>query len=217
MDLLSWAEQRTLDLSSRLGPLPPPEVWWSLAGEARDLAFDLHSKQTRFCTKLPYAVHLIDTALLSFAAFQADSRTGDLQSLLAVAWLHDSIEDQNTDESEILRVTTSTALASIRALTKNPGLPKSEAMADSILRISQDPAFSAQVKLADRASNLLDPPPAKWSFAKIAAYRHESEQILDSLGAASPFLAQILSKTIRLYGPNLSESSPRLTPSRAHP
>jgi (p)ppGpp synthase/HD superfamily hydrolase len=55
------------------------------------------------------------------------------------------------------------------------------------------------VKLADRICNL-QPPPAHWSPERVAAYRTEAQLILETLGDASPHLAERLRGKITNYG-----------------
>lgn len=200
MDLLDWAGERSEFLSSFLGAMPPVESWWNIAPEARDLAFSLHKRQTRFGAPLPYAVHLIDTAMLSFAAWHFDGKPSNPEDLLAAAWLHDSVEDQKATLEVLSSVARPAAVSAIYALTKNEALPKELAMRDSLDRILADPDLSAIGKLSDRSSNLLDPPPAKWSPAKVSSYREESLLILDALGYYSPYLSSVLSIAARRYG-----------------
>lgn len=71
-------------------------------------------------------------------------------------------------------------------------------MADSLRRIQAEPREVWMVKLADRISNL-QPPPAHWTPAKIAAYRVEALAIADTLGAASPHLHARLRAKIADY------------------
>jgi (p)ppGpp synthase/HD superfamily hydrolase len=54
------------------------------------------------------------------------------------------------------------------------------------------------VKLADRISNLQQPP-AHWTAEKISHYRQEALDIHTLLGAASPLLAQRLMTKIEAY------------------
>lgn len=76
---------------------------------------------------------------------------------------------------------------------------KAARMQDSLKRIRQQPPAVWMVKLADRIVNL-QPPPPDWDDAKVARYRLEALEILDSLGAASPVLADRLAGWIRGYG-----------------
>jgi (p)ppGpp synthase/HD superfamily hydrolase len=55
------------------------------------------------------------------------------------------------------------------------------------------------VKLADRISNLQQPPDY-WPRDKRQRYQEEAGQILDHLGEASPFLASRLAAKIEAYG-----------------
>lgn len=64
----------------------------------------------------------------------------------------------------------------MRALTKQKALPAAERMKDSLRRILEEPVEIGMVKMADRISNLVQPP-GHWTVQKIAAYRDESRLI----------------------------------------
>ncbi len=83
---------------------------------------------------------------------------------------------------------------------QDPGLPKDQAMADSLRRIQLQPREVWIVKLADRINNL-EAPPHYWTTTKIDAYRAEAQVIADALGAASPYLHARLRARIAAYPP----------------
>lgn len=165
---------------------------------ALDFATRRHEGQTVPGTGFPYIAHLTSVAQEVMAALAAES---DRDGTLAVtaALLHDVIEDTPTPPDTVEEHFGPRVLAAVRALSKNPDLPKAEAMADSLERIRRQPAEVWMVKMADRIVNL-NPPPPHWTAEKIAAYRAEAETILAALAPASPFLAQRLSTRIAAYG-----------------
>ena len=73
-------------------------------------------------------------------------------------------------------------------------------MADSLVRIQQQPPEIALVKLADRINNLQYIPP-HWSLAKAQMYQAEAGVILATLGGASAVLAERLHQQIVNYLP----------------
>ena len=115
------------------------------------------------------------------------------------ALLHDVLEDTDTRYATLLAEFGQSVADGVSALSKDPNLPKSAQMADSLQRIQQQPREIWLVKLADRISNLQYIPP-HWSASKAAAYRVEAQVIADTLGAASPVLAQRLALHIQRYG-----------------
>jgi (p)ppGpp synthase/HD superfamily hydrolase len=146
---------------------------------------------------MPYVVHVSSVAMEVIAALHAEpGRDGDLAVVSAL--LHDVVEDTATTLDEIRAAFGPRVAAGVSALTKDAKLDKPAAMRDSLARILQQPPEIAVVKLGDRITNLAPPPP-HWRAAKITAYREEGELILDTLGAASPFLAARLADRIRTY------------------
>ncbi|GAB4547731.1 MAG: hypothetical protein Tsb0013_07700 [Phycisphaerales bacterium] len=133
------------------------------------------------------------------AAMAADP-TLDGTLVLVCAWLHDTAEDTPVTVDQIERSFGPRVAEGVAALTKNPRLPKPEAMVDSLQRLQAQPREVRCVKLADRIVNL-QPPPASWKPSRCAGYADEAVLILDSLGDASPALAQRLRSRIREYRP----------------
>jgi (p)ppGpp synthase/HD superfamily hydrolase len=71
-------------------------------------------------------------------------------------------------------------------------------MADSLHRIRQQPYEIWLVKLADRITNLTEPP-HYWSREKKEKYLQEARQIHKALHEASPYLSQRLLEKIAAY------------------
>jgi (p)ppGpp synthase/HD superfamily hydrolase len=156
-----------------------------------------HQGQTVPGTAIPYLMHLSLVSMEVIAALSVETgHDGDLA--VACALLHDTLEDTAVTDKELRTAFGPVVAEGVRALSKAPTLPKAEQMADSLRRIRAQPREVAMVKLADRITNL-QPPPAHWAEAKIAAYRAESVEILRALGEASPALAARLATKIRLY------------------
>lgn len=165
-------------------------VAWEFAAHA-------HRTQQVPGRDLPYIVHLGAVSMEILIAHQ--SRPFD-RPVLAVqcALLHDTLEDTQTDESELISAFGTDVAAGVRALTKEPSAGLSDAMTDSLRRIRQQPAEVWAVKLADRISNLGQPPP-HWTGEKISRYRAEAKVILDTLGEGNEFLAKRLADRIAAY------------------
>lgn len=175
-------------------PALPGDAWleaWRFAAEA-------HQGQCWPGTELPYLTHLgmVAMELLQAHALQP---VGDLDLALRCAILHDVVEDQGLSPEALSARFGPAVAAGVLALSKDPSLPKAEAMADSLRRIQAQPKEVWCVKLADRISNLQGPPP-HWSLEKAAAYRVEAQGILAALGEAHPVLAARLAQKIALYG-----------------
>ena len=156
-----------------------------------------HGQQKLPGTDLPYNVHVGAVAMELMAACAVEPvAMPDLA--IQCALLHDTLEDTATHPDELAARFGPAVLAGVQALSKNPALHKSTAMQDSLARIRLQPREVWMVKLADRISNLGDPPD-HWSADKVERYRREAMDILAALGEASPFLAARLAQRIRDY------------------
>ncbi len=165
--------------------------------QAAEFAARAHLGQKLPGSELPYLTHI---ACVAAEVMQAVAREPVADPDLAVlcALLHDTIEDCGVDEASIAAEFGLAVAAGVRALSKDPTLPKDQAMADSLRRIQQQPREVWLVKLADRINNL-KAPPHYWKPAKIAAYGAEALAIADALGAASPYLLARLRSKIAAY------------------
>lgn len=172
------------------------------------LSPDLYTRAIQFAARahrtqrlpgsdLPYVVHTAAVALEVLGAVPHDA----LDAALAVpcALLHDTLEDTDTPEAALAAAFGDAVVRGVRALSKDPRLPKAEQMADSLARIACEPREIAAVKLADRINNLQGPP-AYWPREKRLAYREEARTIHSALAASAPFLGQRLLAQIERYG-----------------
>lgn len=173
---------------------------WRFAAEA-------HNTQKVPDADLPYLHHLGRVAFVVLEANQSDPLP-DIDLAVICAILHDCIEDQNVDYSDLVSHFGKSIADGVLALSKNKGIPKSDAMTDSLARIKEQPVSVWCVKLADRISNL-QKPPAHWSSEKCLAYRTEAQQILDALGSANQHLALWLLSSIETYIPDAQPIIPR--------
>lgn len=146
----------------------------------------------------PYIVHVVSVCMEVMAALRAEPGR-DEELGVCCALLHDTVEDTTTTIEDVERAFDARVAAGVLALSKNESLPKPEQLADSLRRIREQPHEVWMVKLADRIVNLTPPVPPKWTAEKRARYRDEGQQILDALGAASPYLAARLGLRISNY------------------
>jgi len=165
---------------------------WSFAARA-------HRTQKLPGHDLPYVVHLGAVAMEILVAHQEHPFARPILAIQC-ALLHDTLEDTDIEEGALVAGFGVDVAAGVRALTKNPSLPKVEAMMDSLRRIRAQPIEVWAVKLADRISNLA-PPPAHWSPERCADYRTEAQAILDALGEGHAPLAARLARRIADYPP----------------
>src|SRR4051812_32325367 len=125
--------------------------------EAMRFAAAKHIAQKEPGADLPYLVHVVSVAAEVIAALPTTKLANpDLAVLCAL--LHDTVEDTPTPIEEIAAKFGADVAAGVSALTKNDKLPKPEQMPDSLRRIREQPPEIAVVKLADRITNLSEPP-----------------------------------------------------------
>lgn len=163
---------------------------------ALSFAATAHGAQQVPGSQHPYVVHLANVAMEVLVAAADDPFDANLA--VTCALLHDTLEDTQTTEEAVAACFGPIVARGVRALTKNASLPKSEQMRDSLARIVKEPREVAIVKLADRITNLQEPP-AYWKQEKRAAYREEARAILAALGYACAPLARRLADKIEAY------------------
>lgn len=148
-------------------------------------------------TNLPYIIHLSNVAM---EILTSDQSAGDfkLDFALQLALLHDILEDTDTTFDEISREFGFDVAEGVAALTKNENLPKPERMADSLKRIRLLSKEVSAVKLADRITNLQEPP-EHWDKPKKENYLQEARLILDVLKGQNKYLEARLEYKIKAY------------------
>jgi len=167
--------------------------------QAAHFAAEAHREQKLADNGLPYLLHVTTVAAEVLAAIAIEP-VADPDLAVLCALLHDTVEDCDVSVSDLEARFGPAVAAGVLALSKDPALPRDQAMADSLHRIALQPREVWIVKLADRINNLL-PPPSHWKPAKIATYRAEALEIVEALGAASPYLDGRLRAKIAAYPP----------------
>lgn len=162
-------------------------------------AAEAHLTQRMPGSELPYLLHVTEVCAEVLSALSVERWEGGALSV-SCALLHDVIEDTARTYDDVRAAFGAEVADGVSALSKNPSLPKPEAMADSLRRIRTQPRAVWCVKLADRIVNLAAPP-HYWKPEKIAAYRAEAGAIADALGESSPYLHARLRAHIEAYPP----------------
>jgi (p)ppGpp synthase/HD superfamily hydrolase len=165
--------------------------------EALNFASDAHRGQLVPGSQRPYDIHLAKVAMEVIAAL-AHTHTANGDFAVQCALLHDCLEDTAVTAAVLSAAFGSAVAAGVQALTKDDTLPKAQKMADSLTRILQQPKEIALVKLADRITNMAQPPD-HWPNDKRIAYRREAEVILQQIGHANDYLAARLAAKIDAY------------------
>lgn len=146
-----------------------------------------------------YINHIGSVAMEVISALQTTSQKMDSNLAIQCALLHDTIEDTIFSYEDIKKHFDEKVANGVQALTKDDRLiSKKERMSDSLNRIRKQPYEIWMVKMADRISNLQEPP-TSWTSSKIITYKQEAMLIYESLKDANNTLANRLLKKIRKY------------------
>lgn len=161
-----------------------------------------HADQNIPGSNTSYMVHLSNVAMEVILASQhgpnSPGEDFDCEFAVQVALLHDLLEDTSTSFDEIKEVFGENIARGVLALSKNETLPVSQQILDSLSRIKFEPKEVWAVKLADRISNLQQPP-AHWDNDKIVAYHKMAGVILLQLKGGNAYLESRLQQKIIDY------------------
>jgi len=148
-------------------------------------------------TNIPYVVHLSNVTMEIFVA-ATNSADFNLPFATQVALLHDVLEDTDTTIAELSAEFGEEVAQAVLSLTKNNDLPKNEKMIDSLERVKHLQKEVWSVKLADRITNLQEPP-KHWDTNKKSEYHKEATIILETLQGANSYLENRLKEKIIAY------------------
>ena len=166
--------------------------------KAIKFAGDKHKNQKVPGTDSNYMVHVANVAMEILLAFKAD-KNFDLDLAIQLALLHDTLEDTETTFAELENTFHHKIALGVQALTKDSRLPsKKEKMLDSLKRINALEKEVGMVKIADRITNLQEPP-KHWNKDKIQNYLNEAKLIGEMLRNKNEYLDQRLQRKIAEY------------------
>ncbi|MCI4669665.1 MAG: HD domain-containing protein [Bacteroidia bacterium] len=165
--------------------------------QAIKFAGEKHADQKVPGSTANYLAHLSNVCMEILGAYKVED-SFDVNFAIQLALLHDVMEDTPTTFEEIKEVFGKKVALGVEALTKNEDLPKAEAMKDSLKRINEMEKEVGMVKLADRITNLQEPP-TYWRNAKRMSYWQEAGKILDSLSGKHDYLWDRLKDKIEDY------------------
>lgn len=151
----------------------------TLAFKAMQFARESHKNQLRKYTGNPYADHLAEVAGIVATVLHDDT-------MIAVAWLHDCVEDQNVTGQQLLDEFGVTVLLGVMALSDLEDGNRAERKAASRERLSSAPGWVQTIKCADMISNTSSIVKHDPKFAKV--YLEEKRLLLDVLTGADPRL-----------------------------
>lgn len=145
-----------------------------------------------------YVAHLQGVCLEAVCGCLNGNVNVDLEKIMILSLLHDTIEDTDVTYGEIKDKFGEEIANGVMALTKNDNLPYEIRMKDSLDRIKKQSVEVSIVKLADRLFNLKDIPPT-WDANKVQSYREQAKIILSELGSSNEYMAKRLQEKINNY------------------
>ncbi len=166
--------------------------------KALNFAAKAHGEQ-KTPYNLPYLVHLSSVVMeVMHACIKSKLDQEKFDKVIAVAFLHDTIEDTDITYDDIYEEFGIDVAEGVEALTKDETLPKKEQMADSINKLLTQGYEIQMIKLADRIANM-QKPPEHWDSEKIFNYHKEAKFILSCLKNSNAYLSKRLEEKINNY------------------
>lgn len=164
----------------------------SIAFEAMVFARDVHSTQVRKYTGNPYSDHLAEVAgIVSTVAINSMQMQA---VMIATAWLHDCIEDQDVVPADLARRFGPDVQAGVLALSDLEIGNRAERKAASRKRLAAAPWWVQNIKVADLISNTSSIVKHDPKFA--AVYLEEKRLLLDVLTNANEQLLEVARKQL---------------------
>ena len=152
-----------------------------LITRAFNFASSRHSGQRRKGqAQEPYINHLAEVAQLV-----AEATSGTDPNLVAAALLHDTVEDTQTEPSELATVFNEDVASLVGEVTDDKSLRKEERKAIQIAKAPQKTPRAKILKLADKTSNLRSiakSPPENWDSVRKAEYIDWAVKVVNGLG-----------------------------------
>lgn len=161
-----------------------------LAFRAMEFAMAAHSDHKRKYTGAPYCTHLAEVAgMVAAAATSVISSSVDLQTMIAVAWLHDCVEDVDVLPGVIEAQFSRIVMDGVVWLSDLESGNRAERKAASRSRLAKAPAWVQSIKCADLISNTSSIVQHDPKFA--VTYLEEKRLLLAVLTQADPRLHAI--------------------------
>ncbi len=155
--------------------------------EALDFAAKKHAGQRRKgVAREPYINHLIEVSLL------LERSTGGEDPALAVAGvLHDTLEDTDTDLSELRHRFGADVAQLVAEVSDDRRLPRAERKRLQLETMGDRPQRARLLRIADKTSNLrsvIESPPQRWNRKRKLEYFQWAKAVVDQCRGLSPQL-----------------------------
>lgn len=164
-----------------------------IAHEAMLFARQVHAAQVRKYTGNPYVDHLAEVAGIAMTAWgfwpRCEHGGVDLDQYVAVAWLHDCMEDQGISYEDLVTRFNITVAEGVRWLSDLEQGNREARKLASRLRLADAPGWVQTIKCADLISNTSSIVKHDPKFAEV--YLEEKRLLLEVLQDADPRLHAI--------------------------
>ena len=158
-----------------------------LAFRAMMFAREVHADQRRKYLDTPYSDHLAEVAGIVATVAPSDMAT----EMVAVAWLHDCVEDQGVEIADLFRRFGSTVAFGVEALSDVETGNRAERKAAARARLAGSPPWVQTIKCADLISNTSSIVMHDPKFAEV--YLREKRDLLAALTQADRRLWEVAS------------------------
>lgn len=159
----------------------------SIAFKAMQFAREVHAGQKRKYTGNPYTDHLAEVAGIVAATFAG--RHAELDPVVAVAWLHDCMEDQGITREQLTAEFGLFVARGVWLLSDLETGNRAERKAASRARLAAAPGWVQTIKYADLISNTSSIVMHDPKFA--VTYLEEKRLLLDVMNAGDSRLYEI--------------------------
>lgn len=159
----------------------------SIAFKAMQFAREVHAGQKRKYTGNPYTDHLAEVAGIVSTVGGPDARV--INQMVAVAWLHDCVEDQGVDERELHAKFGIEIARGVMWLSDLEVGNRAERKAASRARLANAPWWVQTIKYADIISNTSSIVMHDPKFA--VKYLEEKRMLLDVMNAGDARLYEM--------------------------
>lgn len=160
----------------------------TLAFEAMQFARDVHSLHVRKYTGNPYSDHLAEVCGITMSAGWHNAQIHP-DKMMAVAWLHDCVEDHAVSRDELDRRFGATVADGVMLLSDLESGNRAARKKASRERLLRAPGWVQTIKVADLISNTSSIVMHDPKFA--VTYLEEKRLLLDVLTKADPRLVAI--------------------------
>src|ERR1700756_1958929 len=158
-----------------------------LVTRAANFAARRHVEQKRKGTaREPYINHLAEVA-----ALLAEATGGADAALVAAGFLHDTLEDTDTEYEELQAIFGDDIAGLVAEVTDDKSLPKQERKRFQIVNAAHKSDRAKLLKIADKTSNLRAltfSPPSDWELGRVFEYVDWAEQVVSHCRGLNTFL-----------------------------